>query len=130
MTADAGAPRGKLWAVQFTHGGIPEDPELYEREDVATRRFAELAVLNGIDFDPEEHSTGFIGNDDDEVRMWEVAVAIAAPIATHYGGESMTEDELLAVGMILGWFRAWAQVEKEKALAEDPGTHPREGGPA
>jgi hypothetical protein len=101
-----------LWAVQFAHGGIPEDPELYENEDVATRRFAELAVLNGIEFEPGEHSSGYIGNDDDEVRMWDVMVAGSAPTPAHYDGKPLSTDEAVAVGVILGALGAWDAAQK------------------
>jgi hypothetical protein len=70
MTEEAAQPRLKpLWAVQWVGGGIPEDPQLFDNHDNARRYFVETAVANDLKF-TEDCSEWWIGNDDDEVRLF------------------------------------------------------------
>jgi hypothetical protein len=61
-------PPSDLFVVQYCHGGIPEEPELYMTEAECRVRFATLVVQNGLDFfepnaDYPAHS-GFCGDAD------------------------------------------------------------------
>lgn len=59
----------RVWAVQFAEGGIPQDPMLFDNEEAARRAFVEIAVANDLEF-TDDHTADWIGNDDNEVRMW------------------------------------------------------------
>lgn len=69
QSADAWVARHAYYAVQFSSGGIPQDPELFTDRDEAQRRFVAMAVANELEF-TDDCNAEWIGNDDDEVRMW------------------------------------------------------------
>jgi hypothetical protein len=68
MVQDAVEPR-RLWAVEFSHGGIPDDPTLFADLDMARRFLVETAAAEGLEW-TDDCSDGWIGNDDDEVRLF------------------------------------------------------------
>jgi hypothetical protein len=80
MADNAAEPRG-VWVVQSASGGIPEEPILFDNVVAAERCFVEIAVEAGLPF-TDDCSASWIGNDDDEVRIWgPVWVASVSPPA-------------------------------------------------
>ena len=71
-------PVSDVWAVQDAQGGIPNVPSLFDNEDAALRCLVEAAVANDLEF-TDDCSRGWIGNDDDEVRMWGPISIYSAP---------------------------------------------------
>jgi hypothetical protein len=102
--ADLTPPR-VFWAVQYAEGGIPQQPFLFDSEEAALRCFVETAVAEELEF-TEDCGPGWIGNDEDEVRMW-------GPI----GSESVAPPKPKAEWKGDG-FESRALNEKERAEAD------------
>jgi hypothetical protein len=129
-------PTPNVWAVYTMHGGIPGEPELYDKHESALRRFVELAVEAGLAY-TEDCSEGWIGDDDDEVRLYgPIAVAATGPApVTHewvkdrYEERPFTDAQRAEVDRILEVMREQRRADQEarEVLAEDS-TPERPGG--
>lgn len=85
-----------MWAVQFSDGGIPQDPVLFVSEADARRYFAEVAVANDLEW-TDDCSGEWIGNDDEEVRLFGPVVSwetLAPPMRSVWNHEKGAFDEV------------------------------------
>jgi hypothetical protein len=136
LTAGQALPPTRVYAVQFMHGGIPEDPELYDKHESALRRFVELAVEAGLAY-TEDCSEGWIGDGDDEVRLYgPIAVAATGPapvthewVKDHFEARPFSDAQRAEVDRIVGTIRAEERRDREarEVQAEDS-TPERPGG--
>ena len=139
MTENAEEPRPtpSVYAVQFACGGIPEEPQLIEGRENALRFFVETAIANHLEW-TDDSSENWIGNDDDEVRLFGPLgvpfAVLAPPLRSKWNGKGFddvpfTADELAEVEAILATIREdkKAQQQAREVLAEDS-TPDRPGG--
>ena len=115
MAEEAPGTPQPLWAVQWTGGGIPEEPHLFDNRDNARRYFVEVAVANGLEF-TDDCDEGWIGNDKNEVRLFgpiEVWKNLAPPANSEWDAKA---DECRG-GFVMRPFTAEENEKVESILA-------------
>ncbi|HTT74227.1 MAG TPA: hypothetical protein VMG99_08845 [Thermoplasmata archaeon] len=125
-TAEPEKPR-ELYAVQFSAGGIPQDPHLVVGYENALRFFAEVAVANNLEW-TGDCSGEWVGNDDDEVRLFGplgTFSTLAPPTVSEWTEAAYVErpfnaEENAAVAAILAAIRERNKADREarEAVAE------------
>lgn len=124
-------PTEGLYAVQYAHGGIPDEPVLYDNEADALRAFVESAVAADLEW-TEDCSSSWIGNDDDEVRLFGPLTRVVGPLPppvkndwnrekSEFEDVPFTDAQKAEVERILGVIREGRREDAEarEVVAED-----------
>jgi len=114
-TVYEGGAGPEYWAVQPSHGGIPDEPMLFYDLDTVLRHVAGLAADMGLDPTSDETEAncgeggGYVGdtNGDDEVRWWKVGEPTDAGESTTASDPSdLPTEKAVLYGTVLGYLKA------------------------